>query len=256
MANPFLLLSGAGMILVGIVFPLYFQRRLKTPWRLFVYGAAVWLVAMLIKGIMDIVLTNNLKPLLDEQWGIPVMLTVMGLYLGIRTGIMESGLSYFVACNSDLRPGYREALSFGIGFGAAEALLLGVSTTINICVLIMFPQIISPLPQGMQETIISQLSMSTLAAIPPVAERIFAITLHVFATLLVFLSLARHDIKYLLASVAFKAAADGMIPWLAYLLDFSKLLDLFLAEVPVGILALASLAGIIKLKKKFRKNSN
>jgi uncharacterized membrane protein YhfC len=253
MANPLLLLSGVGMIVVGLVFAAYFKKKLATPWKLFIYGGIVWFVAILIKGMMDVALTSELSSYLQDAVGVAAMLTLMGVYVGLRTGLLESGLTYLFAENAGIGKGFRKALSFGVGFGSAEAIFLGLSSLVNIGVLLAFPDIITALPDATREMVEAQLSMDTLAVIPPIIERVSVIAIHVFATLLVFLSLERGKTRYLLASIAFKSVVDGIIPWLAYLLDFSKLLDMFLAEVPVVILGLLSLWGVFLVKGRFRE---
>ena len=253
MANPLLLLSGILMIVMGFAFVIYFKRRLKTPWKIFIYGGIIWLVSIILKGAMDVAVTFQLQNILLGMVGVAVTLTLMGVYFGLRTGLLESGLSYFMVTNSGIRKGFKDALSFGIGFGSAEAIFLGLTTTVNLLVLMTFPQIISSLPAATQEVINSQLSMSTLAVIPPILERLSVMAIHVFATVLLFLSARTGRMRYLWASIGFKAVTDGIIPWVSYLIDYSRLPDLFLAEVPFAILGVVALFGTLRMRKRFGK---
>jgi len=134
LVNPFLLGSGIGMVLVGILSVLYWKRKTNVEMNYFFYGGFVWLIAISIKVVMD----YNLSPFLYDYislYGILATLIVSGIYVGIRTGILESGISYFFVIKSKLkRAGWKEAIAFGIGFGATESLFVGFSSFSSILI--------------------------------------------------------------------------------------------------------------------------
>jgi uncharacterized membrane protein YhfC len=254
MPNPLLLLSGIGMVLVGLSALYLSRRRLGIPWSVFAFGGVAWLAAFAVKAMMDLAALEA-GSLWDpfQGWDALGLLALIGAYLGLRTGLLESGLSYLFLNASDIRKDFRHALAFGIGFGAAEAVFLGVSALIDIGLLLAFPEVLNILPPGAAETVSAQLDMSTLAVVPPILERALVMVIHCFAAVLVFLSASTRRMAYLWMSVGYKAAADGMVPFLAYSLDYTQLANLYLAELPVAALAVAGVLGILWSRARFRR---
>ncbi len=256
MTNPGLLLSGIGMILVGILVPLWWQRRTKAGANYFLWGAGVWVVAIAIKIVMDYTITPVLNASV-QSYGLLSIFVVMGLYLGLRTGILESGLSYVFMIKTRLKNmNYKQAVAFGIGFGAVEALFLGATSFINVLMFILFPQIISMLPEATQTVLLSQLNSSTWIVLGPVIERIAILFIHVFSTLLVVYAIKGKKISYLIISILFKTLVDGIIPWLVYNMQpLTELPNAYMVEIPFIILALISWYGIKWMKPRIGSNT-
>lgn len=256
MVNPALLLSGIGMILVGILVPLWWQRKTKAGANYFLWGAGVWIVAIAIKILMDYTLTPVLSTSLQPYGLLPILL-VMGLYLGLRTGILESGLSYAAILKTRLKKmNYKQGIAFGIGFGSVEALFLGATSFLNILMFLMFPEIISMLPEAVQTVIASQLNSSSWIVLGPIIERIAILFIHVFSTLLVVYAIKSRKIKYLIVSILFKALVDGIIPWLVYSMQpLTALPNAYMIEIPFIILALISWFGIRWIRPRFGKGA-
>lgn len=255
MVNPFLLGSGIGMVLVGVVSVLWWKRRSGAEMDFFFYGGLVWLVAIAIKGVMD----YTISPLLYEYfslYGITAILVASGVYVGLRTGLLESGISYFFVIRSRLgRAGWKEAISFGIGFGAAEAIFLGLSSFMSILALIIFPSIIESLPVEYQLQVLSQLEMGTEIILAPILERVFVMLAHVFAAVLVFMAVRSRKIWYLFLSILFKTLLDGILPWLSYTLGAGDVVSIYLMEVPIIIIGMIGYFGMRWLKPRFEGTS-
>jgi uncharacterized membrane protein YhfC len=255
LVNPFLLGSGIGMLLVGIISVVWWKRRSGVEMDFFFYGGIVWLVAIAIKGVMD----YALSPMLYEYfslYGLMAVLLASGVYVGLRTGLLESGLSYMFVIRSRLmRAGWKEAIAFGVGFGAAEAIFLGLSSFTSILVLVMFPAIMNSIPVEYQLQVLSQLEMGTEVIFAPMLERVFVMFAHVFAAVLVFMAVRSRKMWYLVLSIIYKTLLDGILPWLSYTLGTGDILSIYLMEIPIIIIGLIGYFGIRWLKPMFEGTS-
>jgi uncharacterized membrane protein YhfC len=253
MANPVLLVSGIGMVLFGILAPLYWKRKAKVKINYFFWGAGVWVLAVAVKIAMDYTVTPALSASLGP-YGVAAFLVVMGLYLGLRTGFLESGLSYLVMLRTRLmKMNYREGIAFGIGFGSIEAIFLGVTSFLNVLLFLMVPDLITMLPEAQQAFVLMQLDASSWVVFGPIIERISIMFIHVFSTLLVLCAIRKKRTAYLWISILFKAMVDGIIPWLLYSVEpLSTVAGTYLIETPFIILAVISYFGIGWMRARFR----
>jgi len=251
MINPFLLLSGIGMMLVAVVAFLYWRKRAKL--RFFAWGALIWVLVIAVKIAMDFTISIPIQMVLMASYPLLAVLIIMGLYLGIRTGLFESGFTYIAVLKTKLREmNFKEAIAFGIGFGGIETFLLGFFSFINILAYVLFPDLINMMSADQQAALLSQLSTSTWIIFAPIIERISVLSIHIFAALLVIYSVKQKRPVYLLASMLYKTVTDGMIPLLVVYIGTS-LLGSYIIEIPVVILGLIGYLGIKWIKKKFPK---
>ncbi len=249
--NAFLLLSGLGMMMVGLIAIVWWKRK-GVAIRYFFAGMLAWVAAISVKLLMDLTIT---APMLGIFAGsAAIYLLVSGLYLGLRTGLLESGISFLAIKRFFGKMGYREAMAFGIGFGSIEAILIGFSSFLSIATLLVMPGVLESLPDAVRQQLTDTLNQSTLVVIPPILERAMVLTMHVFATLLVVLSVNLKRKDYLLYSILFKALLDGIVPLLLYLFPAGSLLNAYLIELPIAGLFLVSLYGIRHLRHGFRPN--
>ena len=54
--NPFLMLSGVGMIAVSAFAILYWREKSKTKWIFYLLGGALWAISIALKIIMDLLI--------------------------------------------------------------------------------------------------------------------------------------------------------------------------------------------------------
>lgn len=237
------LLSGAGMIAVGVIAVYVWRRRAGAEY--FLFGAVFWLAAIAIKVAMDLTVTAPFRELLPHTLAGTLAL---GLYYGLRTGIFESGIPYVSVRAARLKPTFSQAVAIGIGFGAAEAILLGFASLINVLVFILLPGYIDSLPQATQDALQMQFS---LAFIPvPALERLTTLINHVFATVLALYAI-RAGWKWLALSMAIGIVIDGSIFWLAYFIPSSSVAYIVALEAFVAAIAVVSLYGLSLLKKRY-----
>jgi uncharacterized membrane protein YhfC len=251
MTNPFILLSGIGMMAVAAFAFLYWRKRAAI--KFFAWGALIWTIAIAVKLLMDFTISIPIQQALLASYPLLTVLIVMGLYLGIRTGLFESGFTYVAVLKTKLRKmSFNEAVAFGIGFGGIEAFIIGFFSFIDMLVFILFPDMLTALPADQQAALLSQLNVSTWLIFAPIIERASVLFIHIFATVLVVHAVKAKKPLYFLASFLYKTLTDGMIPFLVFYIGTATIISTYTMELPVIMLGLIGYLGIVKMKKKFQ----
>ena len=241
------LLSGAGMIAVGAIAVYLWRRRAGAEY--FLFGAVFWLAAIIIKVAMDLTVTAPFRELLPHTLAGALAL---GLYYGLRTGIFESGIPYTAVRITRMRPTFSQAVAVGIGFGAAEAMLLGLGSLLNVLIFVLSPDYISSLPQATQDALQVQFSWWFIPI--PAIERLTTLINHVFATVLA-LYAVRSGWKWLGLSVLIGVVIDGSIFWLAWFVPSSSIAYTIILEAFVAAVAIVSIYGLFWLKKRYDRHA-
>jgi len=250
--NPYLILSGVGMLLVGAIAPILWWWKKRIEAKFFLYGLILWIIAISPKYIMDLTLTDPLFSYL-KGFGDAVYVILAGLYVGLRTGLLESGLSYLIILKTKIKEvNLNQAIALGIGFGSAEAIFVGFSSFTNILAFILYPNLINKIPESQREIVLQQLNQPSIVIPAPILERVFVLIIHILAILLIFYAIRKSDIRYLLASIFYKTIVDGPIPAFRTYLDLNVPQNIYLVELYFAILALIGLLGIEKIMERWR----
>lgn len=236
--SPLVLAPGLGMILVAVGFVVYvLQRRLGV--RYLLVGALAWVVTVALKFAWAIPLNPAIYKALQGALPAAIAMPVFELYVGALTGVFEVGVTFLAVRFTRLgRAPWPGALAFGIGFGAVEALLLGVSPLAAGLIALFAPATFSP---GQLESIAAV--ANPLLALAPVWERFFTIWVHILSNLLIFYAVARHQARWFWLAFAYKTSLDAVAAYaqLSGLVSSDYLTGIWLIE---GIVALFGLAGI------------
>ncbi len=249
MVNSFLLISPIGMILVGAIALYYWRKKTGVAGIYFGLGALIWAIAIGIKLLMDLTITTPFYLFL-YSYGPLVALGGLSLYVGLRTGLLESGLSYLGVRYTRFRTmNLDQALAFGIGFGATEAIVLGIQTLLNLIVFILDPSLASTLSPAQQ----APLNAPTVVAFAAILERAFVLMVHVFASVLVVYSVTSGKIRYLVYSILYKTLLDGMLPPLTTYINTSTVAGIYEVEVPIVILGILAYFGTRWVMDRFGK---
>ena len=202
--SPIALLSGAGMIAVAAGFVIYAIWR-KLGWRYLGLGALAWVVTIILKFVWAFAANRAVYDALYAALPQSLAGPLFYLYVGALTGVFEVTLVWLVMRYTRLgQMTWPHALAFGIGFGAIEALLLGIQSLVNILVLMVMPALVPVGPD-----MIAQVN-NPLYLLAPVVERFFTILLHTFSNLLIIYGArTRRAIWYWLA-FAYKTGVDAV----------------------------------------------
>ncbi len=235
------LLTGIGMIAVAIVPLAYWHITRRPGLRYFAFGAVLWAASIMLKVILELTLTGMLVAALKPVLPGVMFVAVISAYVGLRTGIIESGLTYLGVRQAKLSSiGLNDAIAMGIGFGGAEAAFFGaLSMLIVMSLLMLGPTALDALPEADKALLLEQFTIMWMPI--PIIERAFTMLCHIASTVLAIYAVKLNDLRWLGLSIAIRAILDTPIPFLEY----------YLAPIHLGgqavIESWVAMAGILSL---------
>jgi len=241
------LLSGLGMIVVGVGAMVYWYFRKRINPIYFFAGGVLWAVAIAIKLIMDLTISSGLQLQVMTAFTPLLAVVVLGFYYGLRTGIFECGIPYLAVRYSRLseRLGFGEAVALGIGFGGTEAVLLGIVALASVAALLLTPGGVERLPA-------SVLEQFSLIMVPvPILERFLTIFIHTFAIVLVVYAVKRNDFRWLVLSIIYKTLVDGPVPFFYQYPAGMGMSGTVIMELYIAVLAAVGLIGLIWISERW-----
>jgi uncharacterized membrane protein YhfC len=236
--SPLVLAPGVGMILVALGFAAYALRR-RLGIRFLLVGALAWVVTVALKFAWAIPLNTPIYAALYGALPAAIAVPVFELYVGSLTGIFEVGVTFLAVRFTRLgRAPWASALAFGIGFGAVEALMLGISPLSAGVVVLLAPASFTP---GQLESIAAL--ANPLLGLAPIWERFFTIWVHILSNLLIFYAVAVRQARWFWLAFAYKTFLDAVAAYaqLSGLVSTNYLAGIWFIE---GVVALFGLAGI------------
>ncbi len=202
--SPIILLSGIGMLLVGLAFLIWGIREGGA--KIALLGGAFWLGTVIVKFIIAALLNPPLYQFLTEKIpGLPGTV-IFSIYVGLLTGITEILITWLILRKTKLGQSlWKKILSFSLGFGATEAVLLGALSLVSmISALIMTDQI----PVSQLRSI--ALANNFLYSLAPILERFFTIGIHLGCNVLIFYSIQKKEMHWFWYSFALKSGIDAI----------------------------------------------
>ena len=172
-------------------------------------------------------------------------LLIYAAFLGLSSGVFEEGARYLTYryWATEART-WGKGLMLGAGHGGIEALLLGVLVGVNYAAMAAIhrgawmPAIPEEQWPLVQAQVTAVFSAPWYAVLLGAVERVFALCLHLAASLLVMQVFVRRQKRWLLASIALHGGANGVVvvtavTWNAYI---SELALAVIALLSVGII--------------------
>lgn len=195
--SPLVLASGLGMVLVAVAFVVYAALR-RLGWRYLGLGAMAWVITVTLKFLWAALFNPSIEQALLGESTLDVGNLIYYVYIGILTGVFEVvGVWFLLRYTSLGKVEWERALAFGIGFGAVEALLLGIVGLANGLLILFVPAIIPPVT-------------SLPFVIAPVWERFFAVFIHIFTNVLLFYGAVKLQARRFWLAFAYKTAVDAV----------------------------------------------
>ena len=251
--NPFLVFGPLGAVAVGLLSVAVWKVRSKVDVKYFLIGGLLWGIAIAPKLAMDYTLTPRLSIWAKSTYGITGMLIILGIYIGLRTGLFECGFTFLVFSRTSLKnASLKEAIALGVGFGAFEAILIGLPSLMQIVTIILNPSLLESLPPAQKEMIESSLNSPTWIAVVPLIERTFTLFAHIFAALLVYISATQCKPSFLFAAILYKTTLDALVPYIQTIINISMPITLLEAEAWIIIMGFLALAGTVHLRKTYQ----
>lgn len=233
--------SGLGMIAVGAAAVGWWRRRgVARLW--FAIGAGTWTASVALKLGWAIVSHGVVERALVGLLGPTAGAMAFWLYIGLITGLFECGLTWLVAARTQVaRAGWDQSVGFGVGFGAVEAVLLGIA-------LIAWALVSPDASAAPASDAPAAMASHAVAAVLPVVERAAALVVHVYTCALVIDAVRRHRRRSFWCAFAFKAGLDAIAA--AAILGFKvpdSLTRWIVFEAVVVLFAVAAWLGLGRL---------
>ena len=236
--SPVILLAGMGMIIVAAGSVVYAATH-KLGWTYLGLGAAAWVGTVICKFAWAVPFNPRVYDALTGALPEGMARPVFALYVGALTGVFEVvGIWLLLRYTKLGRVPWARALAFGIGFGAVEALLLGINSLAGVLTAILAP---STLPVEVLEQIVRQSNALYIAA--PAWERFFTVLIHVAANVCLFYGIARQETRWLWLAFSLKTAIDTVAAWAQFGL-LATTGGLWAVEAIVAVFGIAGWLGI------------
>ena len=243
------ILNGLLMIAMPLALALFISRRWGPRWALFGMGAATFVGSQILHIPFNALVESS--GILPEPVPGTLGLVIVALFYGLSAGVFEEVARYLTYrfWARDART-WSQGLMLGAGHGGVEAIVLGLLVLANLVFLIGFQA-------GLFEALVPEAQASVLrdqlaamrdapwySAFLGSLERAFALAVHLALSLLVLQVFTRHQIGWLFVAIAWHALLDfvavfAVAQW-----------NVYVAEVGLAVLALASLAIILALKPR------
>lgn len=249
--SPLYLLTGIGMIAVAVVSVGFWKRGRAVSWTAFGLGALAWVVSVALKIAWAVPTNQWMRDSVYAALPRWAAGPVFWLYIGLLTGVFEGGITFLFVKRTRLREAsWDEAVAFGVGFGAVEALLLGLPALILQLVAFFFW---NQLPADVKTPLEESLQFG-LAAIPlPVIERISALFIHILVCTLIVYRVRVGARRWFWLAFVYKSVIDAFAAWFILGSGMSKTLaGLVEFEAAAVAYAMLGLAGLAFLKSRFQ----
>jgi uncharacterized membrane protein YhfC len=185
------------MVLVGVAAMIIASRRWHGSWRVLGAGAALWIGAVALKFGCAVLGNAFVNRWLHAELPRGCADAVFWCYVGLLTGIFECGIFLLVAPLIRRRQWrWGDAMSFGVGFGAVEA--LGVAVAAGI---------------GAAKAGAASGWGAWIGALLPAFERVIALAIHVAATVMILRALMDRQWRWFWISFLYKSAVDCVAAW-------------------------------------------
>jgi uncharacterized membrane protein YhfC len=252
----------AGMVLqmlISLLFPIglliYLHKKQLFSWKPLGVGILIFILfSQVLEKALHFVMIDASRPSL--KWTDSVFLFV--LYAALAAGIFEElgryfGFKWMLKNNRE----YKDGLSFGLGHGGIEAILIGTLGAINALVLAnlvnsgAFDATVAPALPAEQAAFLKERVINTgfdeylLAGI----ERIAAISFHIAMSLLVLLGIRQSRFIFVIYAILLHALMD-VTP---ALYQTGIVTNIWIAEAVIVIFGIAAFIFTMRIRKRFQE---
>ncbi|MGA9348499.1 MAG: YhfC family glutamic-type intramembrane protease [Anaerolineae bacterium] len=243
--SPVASLGGLGMIAVAVGFVIYAALR-RLGWGYLGLGALAWVVTVMLKFAWAVPVNSFVYNGLYDALPEVIAALLFYLYVGALTGIFEVGVVWLVMRYTRLgRVSWKRALAFGIGFGAVEALLLGLSSLGTVLTAVAVPGVF-PL-EALEQ--VSRLN-NVLYGLAPISERFFTVLVHILANVLIFYAIAQRRPKWFWLAFAYMTGLDAVAAF-AQFWGLETLAKIWTIEAVVALWGIVGWLGIRWVQQRY-----
>lgn len=243
------ILPGLGPILVGVFSILWSIDYGAGSFVIFI-GFVAWIVSVVLKIAWAAPTNKRIKDYLEKKFPSKISGPIMWAYIGLLTGIFECGilLLFVVLIPSFSNAGWPEIVGFGIAYGAAEAIILGLISFLGSLYCFLKPSATSKI--NLQEVWLKIRKYPFTMISVPIVERIAAVLTHLFTTVLIVLAFQQNAYYLFWISFFFKSFVDSVAAWASQKFDIAhwqKQRHIWFVESLFTVLGVISIFGTLWL---------
>jgi uncharacterized membrane protein YhfC len=249
------IISVLGMILLPILLGFWLTRKFKLSWKLFFAGALTFIASQVLHipflAWLTALFNNGTLPAPPFAWTTIFNAVLLGLLAGLFEETARYVLFKFFLKNART---WNEGVLVGAGHGGVEALILGVLgvfTIINMLVLRNADLSAMGIPADQLELAKQQVaafwSSPAYIGLLGLAERVFAICLHISLSAMVLYSVAYKKPIWFWLAMLWHALVDASAVYLM------PIIGAVAVEGVVAGMAIVSLAILFGLRPRFEK---
>lgn len=237
------------MFAVGIAAGIFFTRRYRLGWGLYLIGAATFVFSQIGHIPFNIIVGAALdEPI--SQLPATGRLVATAVFLGLSSGLWEEWARYLVLrfWVKDARS-WGQAMVFGAGHGGIEAIITGVLALLTFLAMTVYrgmdlSALVPPEQLAMaQQEFDNYWGAPWYFALMPGFERVFAVIAHLSMAGLVMHSFISGKIRWVWASVLVHATLNAVAVVLM------EVTNVYVTEAYLGVFSLGCLAIILWLRK-------
>lgn len=236
-----------------IIALVFLQKKYKKAIIPFLLGALAFFISQMV---LRVPIINSILPRFFWYEIFQVKYPYLyWIFLGLTAGIFEEiSRLFFIDKFMKNNHRYVDSLSFGLGHGAIEAMIITGISNINILILSIminngtFYLNNLNLPQASLEAIYNQcVNLTSSLAILGGIERIIAMGIHIGLTVIVFEGIIKgKPFKYLTIAILIHTVVDASIGFMSQMFGFS----IFAIEAVFGIISFALIFYVFKAKNR------
>jgi uncharacterized membrane protein YhfC len=237
------------MILMPVALGVYLTRRFRMGWRLWWIGAGTFVLSQLghipFNAALSALFAHGVLPAPPESF----QMAFNALVLGLSAGLWEEGARYLTYCfwAKEARS-WSQGVMLGAGHGGIEAIILGVLVLTTFVFMVMgqdmdLGAMLSPEQAALgRQQLEAYWSMAWYAPMLGALERVFAMSFHLAASVLVLQVFLRNQMRWLWLAIGLHTLLDGVAVFAAQTWGAN------IAEVFLGVMAVLCLAILFGLK--------
>jgi len=239
------LLPGIGMALVAIGFVIYTAVR-RLGWGYLGLGALAWTITVALKFAWAIPINTPVYEALTGSLPETIAHVIFYVYVGVLTGVFEVAITWLVLRYTKLgQVTWKRALAFGLGFGALEALLLGITSLVGAATALVAP---TTLPLAALERL--ALTNNPLYGLAPIWERFFTVLIHLFTNVLLFYAARKRASRWFWLAFAYKSGIDTVVAF-AQFWGLDTVGHVWIIEVIVALWGIAGWLGTRMMQNRY-----
>ena len=213
-------LPGLGMVLAGVLSILWSIDYGARVFLIFL-GILAWIVSVGLKVAWAASTNKRIKGYLEKKFSPRISGPIIWAYIGLLTGIFECCiiLLFVILIPSFSNVDWPVTIGFGIAFGAAESIILGLISLLHSLYYLAKPSATSQKDEQEVWQKTRKYPFTTISV--PIIERIAAIPIHVFTTALIIIAFQQNSYYLFWISFFFKSVVDLIAAWSNLKLDIT-----------------------------------